>query len=752
MRAIGILPILLFLITACTPATQTIQPWQLSDLRLLQLPGSDDPSSDLVAVYTRHGEKEFKIRLDLLELKPDSRINFYILLDTNSPGIHAEFPIAPSAISSFLSNQRWDLVLSFPHNGLPNASLNGNIRPLTLTIPHIQRDSLMDTVIISFDQNIIPIPHDLVFQVLITSPDGKILLDQRPPIDNRLSDPLHAAPLLIAFSDSFPAFTPAQTLRRWDGAHTGPNGERHGLKHILENSEKYKIPLVLLDLKTPTSISALDFINALPQVQSLLRKDLLLLPDVSFATPADLSLYASQKIAYAFDLPGSSFVYSIDGHLQPGFQLQFVDLTDRSHLLQQSGMTLIPLPDLAHENVPNQAGNEGLSLDVRRQLLSAALSSDPTDLVILGGSLPYSTWGDSDMSAVSMVYIAAHPWIWPLNADQLRSFPSRPAYNIYAPQLPARSSFPIFNSKGLSIGFDSIQLQERILNDLLTSSRNTITDLAWQMFFMLTSPFTNPLETQLHFQYLNQVESLLVASRWWGSPSVYSDCNQDIDLDLINECVLSNSRFFAIIETDGARISFLFERDRSHAHQLIGPLSQFFSGLSDPSLWHLEQGPAADPAEIPGAFIDPDDRFLPYEISEEKDGLLSLVRLDGQVEKVFHLQENGLSMDFNSSMPIQSTIPLVIEPQLRFQPGWRDLYRSQISVDSFKWGVKGIVNVKIRTSAMISAIDFTQSASLIYEPENPDLDYPPGHFLPFPFALIDISSSGTFSVDLLVQY
>jgi len=643
------------------------------------------------------------------------------------------------------------LLLSLPHNGYPQAFLSGNIHSKPVLTARIQYDPLLDTVTISFNRNIIPIPENLTFQIFIITPDGKTILDQSSPISNRLPNPIPTAPLIIAFSDSFPAFTPAQALRRWDGAHTGPTGERHGLKHILTNADIYNIPVVLLDLKNPTSISALDFVGALPQVQSLVRQNLLLLPDVVFSIPDDLTLPSIESIASSFDLPVNSFVYSTDGQLQADHRLQFLNLPDRSHMLLQSGITLIPLPDMSHNNAPIQTGNEGLTLEVRRQLLTTALSSDPTDLVILGGSLPYSIWGDSDISMASMAYISAHPWIQPLNGNQIQSFYTQPVYDNYEPQLPTLPSFPIFTSLGSPTGLDSIHLQAQILRNLHISPMNTITDLAWQMFNSLTSPSTNHLYTQLQFQYLNQVESMLVASRWVESPSTISDCSQDIDLDSLNECVLSNHHYFAIIETDGGRLSFLFERNDNQVHQLIGPLSQFFVGLSDPSLWQIEKGPSADPAEIPGAFSDSDNPFMNYKIVEEGVGFLSLNRSDGQIDKVFRLVENGLSIDFNSRSDVSMRIPLAIDPQVRFLSGWKKLYYSQASTDSFEWGLLGSTSVKIKSTALISAHDFNESASLINKPENPDFDYPPGHFLPFPIALIEISGMGSFSADILVQ-
>jgi hypothetical protein len=94
--------------------------------------------------------------------------------------------------------------------------------------------------------------------------------------------------VLLAFWNTVPAYTPAQALRRWDGAHTGPYGERHGLHLLLQAVRRSKVPVVLLDLKTPAALSALDFLGKLPQIQNLSTQGLLILPEALPGSPATL--------------------------------------------------------------------------------------------------------------------------------------------------------------------------------------------------------------------------------------------------------------------------------------------------------------------------------------------------------------------------------------------------------------------------------------------------------------------------------
>jgi hypothetical protein len=93
----------------------------------------------------------------------------------------------------------------------------------------------------------------------------------------------------MAFWNVFPATTPTQALRDWDGAHTGPLGSRHGLKYVLSAARQFGFPMALLDLKSPASLGALGFMGEIPEIQALYAGGRLILPDVVFGqatTPA----------------------------------------------------------------------------------------------------------------------------------------------------------------------------------------------------------------------------------------------------------------------------------------------------------------------------------------------------------------------------------------------------------------------------------------------------------------------------------
>ena len=748
--------ILLMLLTAsCAVAQAANPPWAYADLRRLDPPDdAPTPAADLLAVYTRTAGYDLQIRLDLLDLTFADDYRLEIQLWDNA--LYAQAP----------------LIIQIPASGrIQLIQPPGADSPLPVGLRQVRlsRDPSLDTITISINRFFIG--ERYWFDIRIFSLSSSTPADEAIDIHSDDPPPLARAPLLLAFTDSYTAYTPAQALRRWDGAHTGPTGGRHGLRHVLDNAERYGIPVVLLDLKTPASLSALDFMGQIGQLQRLVDERLLLLPDVAYGSPnlgyhygspnlgyhygesADVSLAFSREAALAFGLPTSLFIYAPFWDLLPayrygshisGYHYQFVQLPDSTHLAHHAGKTLIPLPTLAD----GQATHDGLSLDVRRSLIQAALSPDPGDIVVLGGSLPHSTWGAADMAAASFAYIAAHPWMWPLNAYALMSFPiGATAVSIPAstPALP----MPIYTTQGQVTDFDSLTFQARLLTELRSASENPLTDSAWQMYFALTAPGADTDLQALRAQYLGQVGILLAASRWAENPYTLSACTLDLDYDGQVECLLASSRFFAVIETTGARLAFLFSRDVNGAHQLIAPSAQFALGLSDPSEWEPARGEAADPAQIMGAFSDTSEPLADYISALTPDGALTLTAAAINRVKTFRLTEDGLQVRYDSQTPLTTRIPIAVDPWQRFRLGWVADVRASLTPTSWGWGLANGIRLEVRTDAPFSAQGFTVSIPFLSRSENPNLGYPSGHFDPFPLSIMEIHANGSFIVEIV---
>ena len=511
-------------------------------------------------------------------------------------------------------------------------------------------------------------------------------------------------------------------MRRWNGAHTGPLGDRHGLMNILDGAGRSGIPVALLDIKNPSSLAALDFMGNIPELMDLYDRGLLILPDVAYGEPADVALDFSRRAAAGFGLPPSQFVFaaSLDTATLPGYRARFVTFADGTHLARYGGTRLIPLPSADAV----EATEDGPSLEMRRSLIKAAISPDPADLVVLGGSLPYSAWGDSDMAYPTFEWIAAHPWIQPLAGQDLLTFPA-PTQQVPSVTAAGKSSW---------------------LADLRSAPENNITQSAWQTYLTLTAFTSDPHLQSLQSAYLGQVGELLGAARWAMKPAARADCAEDLNADGQAECVLASQKFFAVLEPAGARLMQLFHMDANGPHQLVGPSSQFTVGLSDPSEWHPEMGEAADPGVIPGGFTDDTGTWTNYLPTIIADGIAFTTKDNSRV-KTYRLTKNGLQVSYQLRGPVGTRIPLALDPQA-FYSGPTN-YLAALAPHSWVWVRSGGSRVEVRTNATLSAEGFISAIPFISLLENPNLGYPKGNYLPFPLSVVVIQSDGSFSVEIM---
>jgi hypothetical protein len=690
------------LASACTAAPSPARPWTVEDLRLLDPVDAASPSTDVLAVYVRDAGSDLEIRLDLLDVPFAPDADFQLLLTT-----------LPGGTSP-------DLTIDLPRDGLPAVTPSDPQR-----IPRLVRIPWLDTLTVSLNRLYVPEPFTL--QVRTFVPGTSAPADETAAVRSDGEPPAGRARLLLAFRGSLPAASPIQALRRWDGAHTGPNGGRHGLRLLLDAAAQNHLPLALLDLKTPASLAALDFLGRTAYVRSQAAAGQLLLPDVAFSSPADLALGFSRRAGAGFGLPTSPFSYAPGGGLQPGYAAQFVPLPDAAHLALSGGTRLVPLP--AADAV--QATDDGPAPDVRRSLVEAALSGDPSRLVVLGGDLPHSTWGNADAVSATLAWISAHPWIEALTGTDLLTFPvgvkSSPA--LPAPETQAADKF-------LHIAAD---------NAIGTSARLT--------HLMLNAPTDDSLLQALRGQYTQQVMDLALAAAWATKPFDRATCPDQADQQNGEsprpDCILSNEHFYAVFEPSGGRLVDLFYLDQNGPHQLVAPTSQFTVGLSDPSRWNVLAGERADPGTIAGAFgDDPNALWIQYATSVTDD-TLTLTSPDGRRVKTFHLTEAGLEVSVRAPGELSVKIPLAVDPSAFFF-GPMD-YRGSLAAGAWSWGPAGGLQVLVQSDASLTAADFSEARPSVAVPEDPNEDYPSGAYLPFPVSVVTLNATDGFHARISVK-
>jgi hypothetical protein len=694
--------LLLLAIASCT-SSPVDRPWVYADLRALGSLDTPNPSTEILAVYTRTTDLSVDIRVDLLDINAGDHYTLKIALWD----------------SRYFSQEP----LSIEISSAGTVQTSGIREGQPAIWPRVLQDHLLDTITVNLNRSLIGQRYRLDVSTYTTDP--VVLADEVNNVRSDAQPPVNRAPVLVAFWDAFPVATPAQALRRWDGAHTGPLGDRHGLFHILKAAGDYGVPVALLDIKNPASLAALDFMGNVPILKDLYARGLLILPDVAFGEPADMALDLSRRASAGFGLPDSQFVYAVSSDPSvlsaptPGYRARFLALAEDSHLASFGGTKLIPLPSADAV----QAAEDGPSLDVRRALFRAAISPDPADLVVLGGSLPHSTWGDSDMAYPTFEWIGSHPWIRSLSGQDLLIFPAKPRHIVSA---SAANNLPW-------------------LEDLRSAPRNSLTRSAWQTYLTLTAGTTDTRMQTLRRDYLGQVGEILAAAKWADNPTARVDCKDDLNEDGHAECILANRKYFAVLEPGGARLTQFFYIDANGPHQVVGPSSQFTVGLSDPSLWHPENREAADPSVIPGAFADITGTWNIYTSSPTADGI-AFTSSDGRLTKTVRLSEEGLQVLYQSDSPVKTLIPLTLDPQA-FYSG-PAIFRAILDTHSWTWGLSGGSSVEVSTDAVLSAEAFTAAIPFLSLPEDPNLEYPQGNYLPFPLSVVTIMSDGPFSVQI----
>jgi hypothetical protein len=159
-----------------------------------------------------------------------------------------------------------------------------------------------------------------------------------------------------------------------------------------------------------------------------------------------------------------------------------------------------------------------------------------------------------------------------------------------------------------------------------------------------------------------------------------------------------------------------------------------------------EAGEAADPAVLPGAFFD--DRG-PYQVNRVEPGLL--VFTSPGMRKAYSLTPSGLRIEIQPETPLSVQIPLAVDPWNRFTPGWGSRYTGEAIPGGWSWGLDGGPRVSVISSADLVLQEFTASRSFVGTVEDPNRDFPPGHFLPFPMALVEVQGAReiTIVVELL---
>ena len=98
--------------------------------------------------------------------------------------------------------------------------------------------------------------------------------------------------------------------------------------------------------------------------------------------------------------------------------------------------------------------------------------------------------------------------------------------------------------------------------------------------------------------------------------------------------------------------------------------------------------------------------------------------------------------------PNHYIVPLLVDPWIRFNPGWVDRYIESYSDSLYTWGIKDKFLMHIESTGKLSAHPFIASRQFLSTTEDPNQDYPESHFFPFPLSVIEITSIDDLSLVL----
>lgn len=722
---------LLALLPGCIPSLRSFagERWQYADLRLIDPVDASDPQLDLIAAYARCSDDALDIRVDMLESMDPWVYDLYLAID-DRPGGRRDLPLGGT------SELAWDVWIELKGDQ-PNTAQRADG---SAAVVRAWRNTRLDYARVQ-----IPVEskcrNNIRIQAFLTPAGENQIADQTDSftLDGR---PPERADVLLAFSDVLPGATPAQSLRRWNGAHTGPFGQRHGLSVLLEAVDWTKVPITLLDLNQPTSLSALDAVGGLAFVRDLSRQGLISLPIVKFSSPGEGSLdRIDRTFARDAGLVTSTLTYDPSGRSLDGKQVSF--FSEESDQVVSGGQNASE--SSTNETPLRQADEGGLTLPVKLALLEAALGPNPSQPVILGGSLPQSEWADAEIALPALEYIASHPWIRPLYGHDLAARSSIPA------QIRSAQAFKSswlcemedlrgFDAFGNPLPYSVAQQIDLLSAQLAALPDSPFTGQAFTAWNMMNRPAADCELAALRANYLGEIGYLIAAAHWSQHPEPQANCAIDLDLDGQVECLLSNQYVFAVLEPDGARLAFAALRTESDAFQISGGHSQFGFGLADPLAWRLELGPRADPYLLAGAFDDAGSPARQYEW-QAVDGTISFVHPDTGQKKTYELHDDRLRVTITRFSGRQVQVPLVVAPQVRFRPDWTERYIAQQSPaeNSLRWGVVDDKIVEIMIEGAAYRLDtFLDSSALIRQFEDPNYEYPEGHYLPFPTALLTL--------------
>lgn len=641
------------------------QKWTYDQLRAMDPVDADLPQLDILAVYVSDDLTNISIRIDLLDIELIDTPHVLITIDFK-PGGSNSFPLENNYLT-YQNSSLWDLAIDLQSDGEVKGFDYRQEKILGIKTS-IYKDVEIDTLTVNISKgDLIPKRAPFSFDVFTIEPAGGIIVDSVKSITSS-GIPPSPARVLLGFWNTSLGVTPADVLRKWDGAHSGPLSSRHGLKYLVEASELYNLPIVLFDVGVKPSWVALEFLGV-------------------------GGIFGGWCVGCEFDCVGDN------------------DYTQ-------------------FRTIP---ANYGIPIETRMKVVAAAFTGER---VCIGGDFTQSLFGVPSVSMQAFRYIAEHPWMIPVAQTDLQSTKSFQWNNCYGNPSEIITDVEI-----------DPMLDDNFLKQYQSAPDNLLKELAWQTYQTLLCPL-NQLDGEIIGNYFGQLGHILSASEWVEEPFPISTCNRDLDWDGDFECVLASERIYITVEPKGGYLAFAFYKENDIVHQILGPMYEVALGLGDPATINPEEGVFADGRLVPGALAKRNQRTEYFSLTYDRDQI-ELVSENMQIRKSIMIKDRSVQIMWKSDDPINFEIPLILDPWLMNTTNWSSQYYKQSYNGRWIWGLKNMLEITIKTPSDHEFDTFLDSKKLLNQPEDPNFEYPKGHYLPFPTAVLNLSPSKTGAVELI---
>ena len=442
--------------------------WEYEDLKGLDPWGdSESAAMDIVAVYDKEEPDSLQFRLDFLDLPTDVITPTFFALDFTAGGTTLIEP----GNGTVTFDIEWDLMVSISGTNFTLVDSTFTQHPELLLDAQIDRQ--LDFVAFAVARGAFAGWDGSAFemQALATDQEGAVVLDRLAPV---ATDGTTGRAKLVWYVGSVGNYQAPYGIHCYDGYSCYRTDERpgelRGFRYVLDAVEKYRVPIVDIDLRLDT-LPGLDYLRISDRIRDLAAESLidalstlgyghhmLWQPDDIDAKAVELATEMRQDL----ELPSSTVFYPYEAMITPGdiqvikdagygaifghnqYRYWFGWIEDWSDLESAEAEikslrkihVIDGIPFLFDTRSPNYGGfawwdprwgdinwdewseaqqfegtDQGLDLWWRRVLHDMAIDPDQEQFFTIGTDIGIAGWIFPDVVDWNFRWLASHPWI-----------------------------------------------------------------------------------------------------------------------------------------------------------------------------------------------------------------------------------------------------------------------------------------------------------------------------------------------------